>query len=189
MFVVAFLFNLKSKTMTPLEEKILAAFEEADGLLQGGNAGMVNVKLKLKEAAAYVNQSFGASLAGKLGVGATLSSGGGRHSFAWNTDLPVPGSVKKKAAAALKRVAPPADLTPEPGSEIFEPEPGSEIFEDDPGLYEKLAELSPAKIAAEYKDSIEEIAETLGVTFNEKWNATQRAAAVRTAAKAKLAEA
>ncbi len=164
--------------MEDLKQSLEVAFNIADQYQQAGNATMSLVKLELKKTAGYFSPELAASFAARLGVG-SANPLGGRPSFAWKGEMPGKGRGGKKSTVAV-RVAP----------EVKEVQPKSGIVteETETGLYQKLAAMSPTNIAAEYGETLATLAAGLGIEVQEGWNEKQTAAAIRKAAKEKIAE-
>jgi hypothetical protein len=170
--------------MEELKKALITAFEEADNLHQGGNSKMGMLKLKLKEAAAFVSPELTNYFHGKIGVGATTTAPIGRNSFAWTGDMPGAGKGRGKKPAAAQRVV--ADKQP---GEVDTNTKGNLSEEGDNTLFSKIAAMKPVEIAETYTiDVLDTLAATLEVTRDENWSLTKYAAEIRKAAKSKIAE-
>ena len=169
--------------MEELKIALRLAFEEADKLQQSGNGRMGLLKLKLKEAAAYVSPELTNEFHGKIGVGATTSTPTGRKTFAWEGELPGANKSKGKKPAAAQRVVSdkqPGEVATQKGTLTEEP---------DDSLFEKIAATAPQEIAETYTvEILDSLAASLNVVRDGRWSLTKYAAEIRKAAKAKIAE-
>lgn len=178
-----------------LADKITEAFEIADTLQQGGNPRMQQVKLELKKAAAHFDPALTADLSGRL------TGGGGSRSAQPAGDAPAVGGSRfawkegnksghRGSTRPLgKKVGEEKPAVPADEPKQANVPKGTETTVPDTSLYEKLSSLTPAAIVSEYGEMLQGIGDALKVSSDElwaSWSNTQKAAAIKRAAKAKL---
>lgn len=140
------------------------------------------VKLRLKEATANVDQKTSQEMAGLI----SMHSGGGVErtgSFVKSPEEIADFFKKKPKAANVEEInALPADEeTGEGGEGEGEGTPAPDTVTDIPALVRQLKEtpLSTQQLASSHTADLGALAAALGIEVEEKWNTMQKAAAIK----------